>query len=135
MGATDSYTSHHVDQVIPMTSQSKQAYLEQAEKIEKALGELPAEHPLRAMLSESAALLTQAGDCTDSGGRHDNTRAAIIDRGYHWREIDANTRRGAKVQLIHRWSGVAIYGTISSHEKFFTHWAPLPTFEDKAVRR
>ena len=49
-----------------MTSQSKQAYLEQAEKIEKALAELPAEHPLRAMLFESASLLAQAGACSDN---------------------------------------------------------------------
>jgi len=119
-----------------MTSQSKQAYLEQAEKIEKALAELPAEHPLRAMLSESASLLAQAGACSDNDTtKHDNTAVALIDRGYHWREIGSDTRRGSKVQLINRWSGVAIYGTISSHEKFFTHWAPLPTFIDKAARR
>lgn len=34
------------------------------------------------------------------------------------------------MQLINRKAGVAVYGTIGSNEKYFTHWAPLPTFKD-----
>lgn len=62
----------------------------------------------------------------------DNTRAAVVDRGYHWRLIDTRTPRGQKLQLINRASGVAVYGTLGSGPTEFTHWAPLPTF-DKGV--
>jgi hypothetical protein len=118
-----------------MPSSNSQSYSQQAQKIERLLIELPSDHPLRTLLVESAQLLSQAADgrCQDSAP--DNTLVAQIDKGYHWREIDSHTPRGSKMQLIHRWSGVAIYGTISSHEKFFTHWAPLPTFLDKGPRR
>lgn len=118
-----------------MTASNKQAFRDQAENIAKALAQLPGEHPLRELLADSAALLVQAGSDPCQNPQHDNTRVAVIDRGYHWRPILPNTPRGGKVQLIHRWSGVAIYGTISSHEKFFTHWAPLPTFEDKVLSK
>jgi hypothetical protein len=111
-----------------MTSQNKQAYVEQAEKLAAALADLSAEHPLRTLLVESAALFAQVGQSSEQDAHHDNTLVALIDRGYHWRPVDSSTPRGSKVKLINRWSGVAIYGTIGSHEKFFTHWAPLPTF-------
>lgn len=55
-------------------------------------------------------------------------RAAIVDREYFWRRIDKDAPLGAKVQLINRNSGVAVYGVLGTHERFFTHWAPLPKF-------
>jgi hypothetical protein len=55
-------------------------------------------------------------------------QAAMVDPDYFWRPIDGNTPLGAKVQLINKDAGVAIYGSINSKESFFTHWAPLPKF-------
>jgi hypothetical protein len=57
-------------------------------------------------------------------------RAAVVDKGYHWRLIDERTPRGTKLQLVRRDAGVALYGVLGSDNDFFTHWAPLPTFED-----
>jgi len=57
-------------------------------------------------------------------------RAAVVDKGYHWRLIDERTPRGTKLQLVRRDAGVALYGVLGSDNEFFTHWAPLPTFED-----
>jgi hypothetical protein len=112
-----------------MLADTKQSYLNHANKIEEALRGLAMDHPLRESLATAARLLTLAADGRCPKASHDNTRVALTDKGYHWLEIDAQTPRGAKVQLINRQAGVAIYGTIGSHEKFFTHWAPLPTFK------
>lgn len=60
----------------------------------------------------------------------DSTKAAVVDEAYHWRPITSDTPRGQKLQLIHRPSGVAIYGVLATDDKWLTHWAPLPTFED-----
>lgn len=58
-----------------------------------------------------------------------NTNNTVaIDRDYHWREIDTETPRGVKLQLINRAAGVALYATYNGTDKHFTHWAPLPTF-------
>lgn len=46
----------------------------------------------------------------------DNT--AVIDKGYHWIPINADTPRGSKVQLINRDYGVAQYGVLDTHNKF-----------------
>lgn len=113
-----------------MSAVNSQNYLDHAQKIDQALLEISTDHPLRALLEESSRMLAHAADGRCTNNDHDNTRVALIDRRYHWREIDSLTPRGSKVQLINRWSGVAIYGTIGSHEKFFTHWAPLPTFKN-----
>lgn len=42
----------------------------------------------------------------------DNT--AVIDKGYHWIPINADTPRGSKVQLINRDYGVAQYGVLDT---------------------
>lgn len=60
----------------------------------------------------------------------DNTRAAVVDRDYPWLDIDDNTPRGRKLQLVNRDAGVATYGTLDTNPGFWTHWAPLPTFRD-----
>lgn len=60
----------------------------------------------------------------------DNTRAAVVDHDYPWRDIDEHTPRGRKLQLVNRAAGVATYGSLGSDPGFWTHWAPLPTFRD-----
>lgn len=52
---------------------------------------------------------------------------AVIDHAYHWKPIDSNTPRGAKLQLVNRKDGVAYYGLYNGGNQA-THWAPLPTF-------
>ena len=60
---------------------------------------------------------------------HSSDNAAVVDKGYHWIPINADTPRGSKVQLINRDYGVAQYGVLDTHNKFgYTHWAPCPTF-------
>lgn len=61
---------------------------------------------------------------------HDSTRTASVDRGYHWQPITPSTPRGVKMQLINRSAGVATYGKLETDAGFWTHYAPLPTFED-----
>ena len=56
-------------------------------------------------------------------------KTAVIDPSYHWMPI-STAPLGKKVQLINEAAGVATYGQVNgSKEQFFTHWAPLPTFE------
>lgn len=62
--------------------------------------------------------------------RQDSTKAAVVDELYHWRLIDQHTPRGQKLQLINKRYGVAQYGTLSTDDRWYTHWAPLPTFKD-----
>lgn len=60
----------------------------------------------------------------------DSTGAAVVDRAYFWKKIDKDTPRGQKVQRINRPSGaVGVPGTIKTNEDWYTHWAPLPTFD------
>ena len=55
-------------------------------------------------------------------------RAAVVDKDYHWIPVSqAQPPRGAKVQLINRALGVAVYGTWEPRAGW-THWAGLPTF-------
>ncbi len=60
----------------------------------------------------------------------DSSDSAVVDRGYHWLPVDENAPRAKKVQLIHRPSGVATTGYLTSGNNWWTHWAPLPTFRD-----
>lgn len=60
----------------------------------------------------------------------DSSGAALVDDTYYWRCIDQNTPRGAKLQLINRAAGVATYGSLATDPGFWTHWAPLPRFEE-----
>lgn len=61
-----------------------------------------------------------------------NDRAAVVSPGLKYMPIDANTPRGSKVLLINKSARVATIGSVGTHETFFTHWHPLPTFEDKS---
>ena len=45
-----------------------------------------------------------------------------------WIPIDKNTPRGVKLQLINKEYGVAAYGRLTSHNDYYTHWAPLPAW-------
>ena len=54
-------------------------------------------------------------------------QTVVVDRGYHWRPIDASTPRSQKLQLINQRDGVAVYGAIGA-DTTWTHWAPLPSF-------
>ena len=55
-------------------------------------------------------------------------KTVAIDPEYHWREIDKDTPRGVKLQLINKRYGVAIYSQYMGDD-YFTHWSPLPTFK------
>lgn len=60
----------------------------------------------------------------------DSTGAAVVDRNLFWRKIDKDAPRGQKVLLINRPSGVTgVPGTISTNEKWYTHWHPMPVFD------
>lgn len=62
----------------------------------------------------------------------DNSDCAVVDRAYHWLPIDEFTPRSTKLQLINRQFGVANYGVLTPQtERFYTHWAPLPTFDKR----
>jgi hypothetical protein len=56
-----------------------------------------------------------------------SSKTAAVDRAYKWLEIDDDTPRGVKLQLISRPAGVATYG-IYTGDTHWTHWAALPTF-------
>lgn len=51
--------------------------------------------------------------------------AAAVDHSYYWRDIDSNTPRGVKLQLLGA-GGVAIYGSYDGKDAFWKKWAPLP---------
>jgi hypothetical protein len=58
-------------------------------------------------------------------------KTVAIDPEYHWLEIDKDTPRCVKLQLINKAAGVAVYGVYLDPyctDPYFTHWAPLPTF-------
>lgn len=65
----------------------------------------------------------------------DSSRAAVVDKRYHWRPITRETPRGVKLQLIRASAGVAVYGNLTERDDWYTHWAPLPTFSDVEVLR
>lgn len=55
--------------------------------------------------------------------------AAAVSPGIKWIPVSQDTPRGVKLQLISKKYGVAQSGIYSPNDKFFTHWAPLPTFD------
>lgn len=60
----------------------------------------------------------------------DSTGTTAVDRNYFWQPL-STCPRGAKVQLLGR-GGVAMYGTYTGKEQFYTHWAPLPKLPREA---
>lgn len=60
-------------------------------------------------------------------------KTVAIDRNYHWQPIDDNTPRGVKLQVINIHAGVATYSVVLTNNVHWTHWAPLPTFDDSSV--
>jgi len=59
----------------------------------------------------------------------DNTVAVSDD--VKWRKITADTPRGVKVWAIARHvAGIAQQAELKTNEDWYTHWFPIPTFED-----
>lgn len=58
------------------------------------------------------------------------TGAAVVNTQTRWIPIDGNTPRGTKLQLINKKARVAVYGVLGPRDDFFTHWHPLPVFDD-----
>jgi hypothetical protein len=56
-------------------------------------------------------------------------RAAAVDTAYHWQRIDSHTPLGAKLLLINKHAGTCTIGALGGKDSWFTHWAPLPTFQ------
>jgi hypothetical protein len=113
-----------------MSAPNAKNYLNHAQKIDAELATIPVGHPLRELLDTAALLLHEAATDRAPSSDRDNTHVALIDKGYHWNLIGPQSPHGSKAQLVNRRYGVAIYGSISSRDQFFTHWAPLPTFRD-----
>lgn len=113
-----------------MSAPNAKNYQHHAQKIAAELTTLPVGHPLRDLLETAAQLLVEAATDRAPSEDRDNTHVALIDKGYHWNLIDAQSPHGSKAQLVNRRYGVAIYGSINARDRFFTHWAPLPTFRD-----
>jgi hypothetical protein len=63
-----------------------------------------------------------------------SARSAVVSDDIFWRRIDANTPRGAKMQLINRSAGIARISTLNRNDVFHTHWFPLPKFKDEDVQ-
>lgn len=85
--------------------------------------------PLKAAaLASARATLELVDELSQDLTANNKEGVACIDRGYHWRDIDASTSIGMKMQLINKSAGVAMYGNLMRRNNFFTHWAPLPTF-------
>lgn len=65
------------------------------------------------------------GECADRV-RISKDGSTAIDPDYYWRDIDGDTPRGVKLQLLTE-GGVAVYGQITGKgDDGFTRWAPLP---------
>lgn len=61
----------------------------------------------------------------------DSTGKASVDKGYKYQRITADTPLNQKMILVNRASNVATFGTLAKvPHKYFTHWAPMPTFDD-----
>lgn len=58
----------------------------------------------------------------------DNT--VVVDTRTVWKRIDEHTPRGVKLQLISRAARVAQYGQYKDGDTFYTHWHPVPVFEE-----
>lgn len=103
---------------------------QQLPALEAALATLDSNHPLYAVIRDTAKALAELKAWDFSHAVPDATRVALTDPGYHWQPINAATPRGVKMQVINRYAGVAVQGSVGSKESYFTHWAPLPTFRD-----
>ncbi len=60
----------------------------------------------------------------------DSSKTAVVDSSLRYRPIDSNTPRGMKMILIRKDAGVAQIGTLWHNDTFFTHWFPLPRFDN-----
>jgi len=60
----------------------------------------------------------------------DSTYSAVVDKSLHYKKITKNTPRNQSMILIRRDAGVAKVGKLKGDESFYTHYFPLPTFDD-----
>ena len=66
-----------------------------------------------------------------SAPQSDSTGKAVVDKGYRYQRITADTPLNQKMILVNRAAGNATFGVLARYpHKFFTHWAPMPTFDD-----
>lgn len=59
----------------------------------------------------------------------DSTRTALVNPNSYWLPITPSTPRGVKCFLINRKAKSATVGTIDN-SGFFTHYHPMPVFND-----
>ena len=57
-------------------------------------------------------------------------KAAVVAPNVKWLKIDEHTPVGARMQLIEKAQGVA-YTRIRHKGDGFTHWFPIPTFDEE----
>lgn len=62
--------------------------------------------------------------------RPSSDRKAVVDTAAKWKPIDEATPRGRLCLVINRQAGSAKVGQVSTQEDYWTHWYPLPVFED-----
>lgn len=62
--------------------------------------------------------------------RNSTDGKAVVDTQAHWKPIDESTPRGRLCLVIRREAGSAKIGQVSTHEDYWTHYFPLPTFAD-----
>lgn len=55
-------------------------------------------------------------------------QSAAVAPEFHWIPIDNDTPRGVTLLLISKPAGRMQSGIYTKQDKFFTHWAPCPTF-------
>lgn len=74
--------------------------------------------------AEAIAAL-EAALASDSRVRITSDGAAAVDPDYYWRDIDENTPRGVKLQLLTD-TGIALHGHWQPYDRDIVGWAPLP---------
>jgi hypothetical protein len=66
---------------------------------------------------------------SDANHKLTNDHAAMVDTSYHWIPIsEIRPPMGAKLQLINKANGVAVYSNWTPNG-YWTHWQALPTFK------
>lgn len=66
----------------------------------------------------------------ESEDRETQKGKVLVNDTYLYRLITKEAPFGTKCLLINRSAGVACVGVLNHTNTFFTHYAPIPTFED-----
>lgn len=64
------------------------------------------------------------------GTTADSTNSAVVDKSLRYKKITRDTPRNQSMILIRRDAGVAKVGKLKGDDTFYTHYFPLPTFDD-----